>query len=353
MKYEIITKENFNSITSFEGPVPKYINRRYGYKKVDNEIQFYSSSVVNPCIYYIKYEDKFAYSYDPNLVVEYAKSHNIPLSDNYEALNNINDNIRAHVKPSITKHYKYSLSTIEYFKSVKVNYDGVPTVVYSRFKPYTKDIRTHFAEFVKFLKKWKGIINKVIDDKLFVPTITGGLDTRAFIGLYKDRVKELNGYFISPVKRDGKNNIAQGEFEVEISRLVAKNYNIRCKIFTEDEMKEYFTLSGFFNDNANSYENPNDIEYIKKIIEHAYDNDHQFVNKLNIFLDEDYLQFKQEGELFRVMMIMYLLPDSFNIPFTSGTSLFNRFPQGAHIYPLLKDVVLEAQKILKNKKREF
>lgn len=353
MKYEIITDKNFNTITSYEGPIPKYIDRSYGYFKSNEDIIFYSSSVVNPCIYYIWYEGKFAYSYDPELVVEYAKSENIPLNNNYEALNTINDNIRKHVKPSITKHYKYSLNTIEYFKEVKVSYDGKPTILYSDFQPYTKDIRTHFDDFIKFLKKWKSIINKVIDDGKFIPTITGGLDTRAFIGLYKDRIGEIPGYFISPVKRDGKENIMQGEFEYQISQLVAKIYNINTHVFSENEMKDYFTLSGFFNDNANSYENPNDIEYIKKIIEHAYDNNHQFINKLNIFLDEDYLEFKQEGELFRIIMIMYLLPDSFNIPFTSGTSLFNRFPQGAHIYPILKDIVLEAQRILKDKKREF
>lgn len=353
MKYEIITNENFDTITSYEGPVPKYLNRKYGYKKIGDEIAFYSTSIVNPCIYYIRYEDKFAYSYDPNLVVDFAKTQSIPLKSNYEALEKINSNIRKHIKPSITKHYKYDLECIEYYKSVKVNKNGEPNITYSKFVPYTKDIRTHFQDFVKFLKKWKNIINKVIDDHLFVPTITGGLDTRAFIGLYKDRIDELQGYFISPIKRDGKDNVLQGEFEVMISNLVAKNYNINTRIFTEDEMKDFYTLSGFFNDNANSYENPNDIEYIKKIIEHAYDDSHQFANKLNIFLDEDYLEFKQEGELFRVLMIMYLLPDSIHIPFTSGTSLYNRYPQGAHLYPLLKDKVVEVYKILKGKKREF
>lgn len=347
MLYEIITNDNFNEIKDYEGPTPKYSFNKYGYKVANDTIIFYTNYICCPCIYYLKQDDLFAFSFDPDLVVNWAKEHNIELTDNYENRDKINDNIRKHIKPSITKHYKYNLSYIEGWKSVVLNSNGNFIKEEYSFIPFTKDIINNKSLLVKWLDKYKTIINNAIDDKKFIPTITGGLDTRAFIGLYRDRIKELPGYFCSSVKQDGKNNIEQGKLELELAENVVKYIGLKNKRIDDINTTDYVTLSGFFNENANSYSNPNDPEYIYKIVQHAYDNKHQFINKINIFLDDDYLQFKQEGELFRILLLQYLTPDLLFFPFISGTSLYNMFPRGATVYPLLNYQLMEINEIFK------
>ena len=345
MLYELITNDNFRELKDYEGPSPKYSYNKYGYKVADNIIIFYTNFICCPCIYYLKQDNLFAFSFDPDLVVEWAKEHNIALTDNYENREKIYDNIRKHIKPSITKHYKYNLNYIEGWKSVVLNSSGDFIKEDYVFTPFTKDIRYNKGLFFKWLDKYKSIIDNAINDGKFIPTITGGLDSRAFIGLYKDRIKKLPGYFCSSVKQDGKNNVEQGKLELELAGNVVEYIGLKNKRIEDINSTDYVTLSGFFNENANSYINPNDSDYIYKVIQHAYDNKHQFINKINIFLDDDYLQFKQEGELFRVLLLKYLTPELLFFPFISGTSLYNMFPQGATVYPLLSSQLMEVEKI--------
>lgn len=344
MNYPLITNFNFNEPLNYEGPKPEGYDRYYGCKLENNQIIFEANYLACPCIYYVKQDNLFAFSFDPDSVVNFAKENNIELKDDYSNMYLINDNVRSHIKSSIKKRYKYNLNYIEGWKKVVLNCNGEFEIVKNDFIPFTKDIKNNFNDFKNFLDKYKRYIDKLIDKDLFMPTLTGGLDTRYFTGLYRDRVNELPGYFCTSVKQDGKNNYNQGQLELRLAEQVAKKIGLKNERF--EDLGKYNTITGMFNENANEYKNPNDVEYVYKILQHGYDNTHQYINKLTPFLDDDYLQFKQDGEMVRCLLSIYLADDLLLIPFISGTALFNSFPDGCLIYPWLKKPLLDAIDVL-------
>lgn len=348
MLYQLITNFNFNEVQNYEGPKPEGCDRYYGYKNINNQIIFEANYLACPCIYYIKKDNLFAFSFDPFLVVEFAKQNNISLTDTYDNVKQINDNVGSHIKSSIKKRYKHNLSYIEGWKKVILNSDGNFEIIKNEFIPFQLDIKEHYIEFKNFLLKYKKYIDYLIDKKLFLPTLTGGLDTRYFTGLYRNRVNELDGYFCTSVKQDGKNNYEQGQLEIKLADEVAYKINLKQERFEDldTENKHYCTITGMFNENADSYKNANDPEYIYKLVQHGYDNTHQYINKLTPFLDDDYLQFKQEGEIIRCLLMILLAPDLLHIPFISGTSLYNRYPDGCNFYPYLNGWLVKVQDIL-------
>ena len=290
----------------------------------------------------------WAFSFDADNVVSFCKENGIELTDTYDNLKLLNDNIRKHVKVSITKRYKSNLNYIENWKKIILNNDGTFKVIKNDFIPFQLDIKDNYELFKKFLLKYKRIISNLIKDKIFIPTITGGLDTRGFIGLYRDKISELDGYFLTEVKQDGKNNIEQGKLELELANQVVKKIGLKEWRLNqlEDSNIPYITMTGMFNENADAYDNPNDPEYIYKLIQHGWGNKYQYINKLTPFMDDDYLIFKQDKELTKCLLLLLLAPDLLHIPFISGTSLFNHFKDGCLIYPFMEDYLIEAQKIL-------
>lgn len=347
MLYELITNLNFKKIKNYEGPHPEGYDRIYGYKNNGN-IEFYTNYVCCPCVYYVKSGDLFAYSFDPDLVVNFAKENNIPITDTYENIENINPNVKSHIKSSVRKRYKYNLNYIENWKKIILKPDGTFEKEDYNAEMFCYEVLEHKDELLAFYNKYKYIVNDFIDRGLFLPTITGGLDTRAFVNFYRDRVSELDGYFLTETKQDGKNNYEQGLLEMKLANQVANKIGLKPNRINklEDCEKPYITITGMFNENANEYKNPNDPDYIYKVIQHGYDNTHQYINKITPYMDDDYLKFKQDGELFRVLSIMILVPDTLHIPFISGTSLFNHFPEGTTIYPFLDKQILQAVSIL-------
>ena len=328
--FQLIRNYNINEIEDYQGTRPasfKHFNvQQYGYKRVSNYIEFYTTFICCPCIYYVKKDDLFAYSFDPDLVIEFAKENNIELTDTYDNLKYINSNVKSHIKTSVLKRYKYNLNYIEGWKKVQLFSDGTFLVEDYNLKPFTKSIIKNRKDLVKFFNKYQDIVNYEIDNKTFLPTLTGGLDSRAFIGYYKNRVSELEGYFQTPVKQDGKNNVAHGALEVKLANRICNAIGLKDNMITD--LGEYNTISGFFNENAEEYDDPNDFEYITKVIQHGWDNSHQYRNKITPYMDDDYLMFKQEGERYRIMFLLYMVPELINYPFISGVSLFNKYPEG-------------------------
>ncbi len=330
MLYTTITNFNFNEVADYVGPLPDVLQREYGYKRTaKNVIKFYTNFIAAPCIYYVKKDNLFCFSFDPYLVVDFAKENNIELTDTYDNLLKINENVRCHIKQSIKKRYKYNLNYIENWSSVKLHEDGSFNVQQYYLKPFTLDLKTNFNAFKELFLKYKKMVYTLIDEKRFLPTLTGGLDTRSFTGLYRERVGELDGYFLQSVKQDGKNNIAQGLMEQKFAKIISNKIGLAQNHF--EDLGDKITLSGFMNENANSYDNPNDPEYIYKFIQHGYDNTHQYINKLTIYMDDDYLKFKQENEIFRLVTLLVFAEDLIHVPFISGTSVFNQFLDGAQV----------------------
>lgn len=344
MTFTSITNFNFYEAQNFKCPFPKYSPLNYEYYRNEDdedEIIFETNFLACPCIYYVRDKERnlFCYSFDVDNVVDFAKAHNIPLTDTYDNLNQINDNIRKHIKPSVLKNYRYSVKYIEQWKRVVLDSQGDFSITYNEFVPYQKEISENLPDFLRFLEKYKKIVDKAIDDNNFVPTLTGGLDTRGLITLYKDRITELPGFYLKAIKQDGRNNAAMGELETILATNVAKIVNLKSERFENlsDFKDSAITLSGTFNENAIEYENPADIQYITKIISHSYSNSYTYSTQILPYIDDDYLQFAIKGEFLRIFLILYGMSELRNVPFISGTFLYNQYPQGVTLYQLLED----------------
>lgn len=330
--YPIITNFNFNNIKDFEGPDLTYTGfRKYGFKRENDYIKFYTNFIACPCIYYIQKNDKFAFSFDYRLVVNFCKENNIELTDNYENLNQINDNLKEHIKCSIKDTYKYNLNYIEGWKEVKLFDNGQLEIEKYKLDLFTFDIKDNYYKLKYLLLKYKKAIKNLVDKKLFIPTITAGLDTRGLSGLWKDYVNDLPGYFLKAIKNDNKNHVEQGQAEIKIADQVAKVLNLPANRFEVID-DEICTLTGILNENSIAYQNPNDPDYVYKFIQHSWGKNY-YPNKLVPFIDDDYLIFKQEGELFRTLLVCLLAKDLIHLPFLSGSTMFLIYPNGRQMWP--------------------
>ena len=339
MDYLSITNYNFKTIEDYESyNIIEQFNRNYSHKREGDNIIFEANFVACPCIYYVRQDNLFCYSFDVDQVVEFAQQHNIPLTDTYDNLNFISDNIRKHIKSSIIKRYKYNVNYIEKWKKVILHSDGSFEMEENTFIPFQLEIKDNYDLFKKFILKYKKLVDNLIDKKIFVPTITGGLDTRALTGLYRDRVDEIPFYYLKGVKNDGKNNVIKGLKEIEIAEQVCKRLKLKATRIENLKQNDiqYVTLSGQFNENTNSYDNPNDTDWIYKILQHAWGNKdiYRYDYQLLPFLDDDWLLFKQSmdfKELQRILFVLILARDLIHIPFISGASLLKIYPEGLYL----------------------
>ncbi len=331
MEFPVITNFNINEFSEFIGPKPKDCpSRDYSIKKINDEIIFKSNFIACPCIYYVKSNDLFCYSFDVDSVVNFANEHDIKLTDTFDNLEDIDKNIRAHIKTSVMKNYKYNVSYIDDWETVTIDNKGNVTLlerfpIDNLFKCGFND-KEFYTKLNLFISKYRKYIGNLINDKLFIPSITGGLDTRYLTGLFKGREKDIEYYYLKSVKPDGKSDVDKGNLEVSIAEQVIHKLGINAT--RVEKLDDKYTMSGMFNENANSYDNPNDPEYITKIIQHSYSNKNNYGNKVMPFIDNDYLQFKQDGEFMRVLLTMLLTPELVFIPVVSGTCLYNQFPEG-------------------------
>lgn len=337
--YTIITNLNFNSVCDFKGPDSTLTNfKEYGFRRdANNNIEFYTNFISCPCIYWIRSDKGWAFSFDYRLVEEYCKNIGIELSENYENLSSISDNIKFHIKQSIKQTYKCNFQYIEGWKKVILFEDGSFDVTNYDLPLFSLDIKYNYDAFKQFLLKYKKAIKKLIDSQLFIPTLTAGIDSRGLSGLWKEYVDLLPGYFLMDIKNDGKNHVQQGAKEIELASYVANALNLK-NVRYKELPEPVVTMTGILNENAIAYDNPNDPEYIYKIIQHSW-GPNNYHRKLTPFIDDDYLVFKQDGELFRLLLIFLLNKELAHIPFLSGTSMFSVFPNGHVIWPAKIDYI--------------
>lgn len=329
MEFPVITNFNFNEFVTFTLPYPKGCPQRdCQINKVNDEIHFDAEFVACPCIYYVKKDDLFAFSFDCDSVVKFAFDNGIELTDTFDNLNQINGNIRSHIKTSVLKNYKYNVNYIENWYKVILKSDGEFVVKENdkNIKWFALDIKNNPDYLQNFISKYRKYINELIDEKLFIPSITGGLDTRFLTGLFRGREKDIDRYYLKSVKPDGKSNVEKGKIEVIIAETVVSKLGIKGE--RVEKLDDCYTVSGMFNENCNEYDNPNDPQYIYKIIQHSYSNKNNYGNKILPFISDDYLRIKQDGEFMRVLLALILRPELILIPLVSGTYLFNLYPDG-------------------------
>lgn len=62
------------------------------------------------------------------------------------------------------------------------------------------DLKTNFDILKEWAKKYYSLVNESINNKKFIPVITGGCDTRIMSVFWRDRIDELNCYLMRAKK---------------------------------------------------------------------------------------------------------------------------------------------------------
>jgi hypothetical protein len=112
------------------------------------------------------------------------------------------------------------------------------------------------------------LVDNLIDKNKFIPTITGGIDTRALIALWRDEYKG-DTFFIKEVKNDGKNHVELGQQDLKCAVGVGEKLGLTEHV---DDRGGKKTLSGMFTDNINyslAATYLNNPDFIYKFIQHS------------------------------------------------------------------------------------
>lgn len=341
---------NYFTITNFDFDIVETTvytqvdeSRKYSVTKMENgDVVLETSFLAAPCVYWIKKDNLFCFCFEAGQVEYFAKINNISIFPfNKATLGEIG----MHLKKSVAKNYEYSFNFIENWKKVTIHSDGTFEKEDYPLIPYSLDLKENYTLFINWLKKYKQKIIKLISEDKFVPTLTGGLDSRTLIGLYREKLSEKNiNYHLKAVKTDGKNQIEKGSSEIIIADAIAHKIGLQERLENLPEGK--ISSTSILNENARFLSNPNNTDFIYKYIQHSYDNVTKYERKLNPFLDDDYLKFKQETDFMRVLLALLLIPDLIQYRLIGTTEEYEENPDGylfeekyANIIPKAKELI--------------
>lgn len=129
--------------------------------------------------------------------------------------------------------------------------------VYSVPLEDSKDLIKQWSE------KYLDIVSDLCKQDKFIPTLTGGCDTR--ILTYFWRKHNIKNYRLRAVKQDGKNNIKKGEIEIDIAQKILKKLGMNCERL-EELPQGASTMSGRYTENNREPLTHNNVLFVKNII---------------------------------------------------------------------------------------
>lgn len=299
-----ITKQNFESITENTIVYNQYVKDNIAHIIVNNdEIIITTDYAVMPCWYYIKKDNDFILTDDILQIENFCNDNTITLIPNRMAINYYG---LKHKKGART--YKIGYQYIEDYKEIHLKPNGDYSVIPFGFKAFYKEPKDNYDQISQLLKKYKTILDEMIKDGVFRPTLTGGLDSRTLIGLYRDHIHEIDSFYLLDVKNDGLNSVNKGYEEVGIAKQVVKYLN--CNWQKVETLEGRITLTSHLNENqcklstniVNGYEK----FWVDKVIRH-YKNSNDTIRWL---IDPLYLELKIPCFTFyKCLFAMLLIPD--------------------------------------------
>lgn len=326
MYFSSITNENFSIVPAFHSKsASAEIGNQYGYYHKDNQIVFYTTFLCCPCIYYLKHNNDFCFSFDMSQVQSWAELKQIQLTEvdlSYFKVENLN------LKPSVRKNYRYKeILFIENWKAVTISQTGEIQVIPYNLPLFSLALIDNQKLFEEWINKYQQAIICFNQQSRFIPTLTGGLDTRYLTSFYSNLSLKQPYYLLKSIKPDGKNQKQKGEKEIEIAEKIWEQFGYQLQRI-EEITYPYVTLSGMFNENTRMYQDANNPDYIFKYIQHSYSNERTYQIELMPYLDDIYLMFRQEINVFRCLMCLLFAHNLLHIPFVGTTTEFNKNPQG-------------------------
>lgn len=358
----VISNTNFHNIKDYER-CNNYSGVVVGYKKENDHILIYSKQLASSCICVYKDDSTFAIALSINELEKWADENHVILdpynldTDEEIMYNRFGYNL-FHFKKQMKKESYKNVEYISNWSEIRVYESGYYEVIQNSIEPYSKPIIDNYDLFKAFLKKYKNIVDRLIDDGKFIPTITGGVDSRGFIGFYKDRINDLpygHSIYLKSVKNDGKNNVELGIADMNIANEVAKRIGMYDVTFTENKLDEnHITLSGMYIENSqkrihvdNKEFLVNDPDYIYKYIQRG-NIFSQMRTQIMPFIDDMYLSLDHPGHtVMKCLIPMLIVPELLDIPIVSTDwefstngymNFYNRYKGEIEIVKMIMDI---------------
>ena len=351
MNFPIITNENFKEFKRFEGFTNVYSTNEYHIKKINEEIVFDTNYICCPCIYWVKKDTLWAFSFAVENIETWCEENGIILEERTSFEEEFGD-VGCHFKNSIKRHYKYKgINYIEGWKKVILHSDGTFEKEDYKLPIFSLEIKDNYDLYKEWILKYKKIIKKINNDGEFIPTVTGGLDTRMFSCLYRDLSITSKKWYVRPVKQDGKNMVDKGLKEIEIANIIIDKIGLSyCKHIEELNSKNshnhYLSLSGMFIENTRFLKEPNNPDWIYKYVQHAYGNNRKHCHLIMPYLDDMWLMFKQEHLLQRCLGMLLFAPDLLDVKLIGTGNQFDQNPEGYDFYEEYKEILPKAKEIM-------
>lgn len=339
-------KNNFISNSTFleERPFFYWCNlaqQEVKYEKINKDIVVICNYISAPRIAYCYYEEEFIFDLGNEAILDFVNRH-FP----NDVVQEVNEEPYSLFKESVKKDYKIKhIQFIENWSKVIIHPDGSFEKTDYPLKPYSTPLKESYYLVHNLLIKYKKIIENLLKLGQFIPTITGGVDTRCLTALYRDKIKEynINTFYIKEIKNDGKNREGLSQADLDSAIKVA-NY-LGIKNHTEDKSKK-FTVSGMYTEaNRGMYNmNINDVRFIYKFIQHQI----RGVWMVYPFADDLFLQIEQPNkDVFRCLLALLLCPDLLGIELIGTQETFEKHnKQPYYFFDEYRKAIEEAQEII-------
>ena len=311
--------------------------------KTKDKIIFTSNYVACPRIAYIIKNNKFVFDLGNKGILNFLE--NEYPSDMYKDENSLEEPYSLFIN-SIKKGYFFNhVGYIENWKRVIVYPDGSFEKEAYPLELYSVDINQAFNIFKEWIIKYKYIVRDELKRDNFIPTITGGLDTR-YLSYFWFNHYAKNEFYCREMKNDGKNHVELGKADLDCAIMVAKKLNLDNNLNRIPSGK--ITLSGMYTEaNRGMYGMPiNDVRFVYKFIQHKICGN----SLIMPFTDDLFLKIKQPNKnVFRVLMALIFCPDLLDLPLIGTQKMFdenNHRPY--YFYEYYADYIDEAKNIIKS-----
>lgn len=302
-----------------------------------NEIIINNSHFVCPQFYFTKTKDGFILSTEHKLKLNnknvFSPVLNIKhsmwgINNNFCKMLNANDIelpykvVTNYSQIRITKNGELSIKENDYSKLYSINIED------------SKDLIKEWAE------KYSDIITDLCHKNKFIPTLTGGCDTR--ILTYFWRKFDIKNYRLRAIKKDGKNNIQKGQIEIDISRKVLEKLGKSVER-VEEPPEETISMCGTYTESTQYNELLNDKHFVTDVINKCNFEWYQ----LQPFTDDLYLMIKPSRKYeIRVLFMLLFCPDLLDIDLISdaGRGVYNFYSEFAFLIDDCKELIKRWQK---------
>ena len=201
-------------------------------------------------------------------------------------------------------------------------------------KLYSVDIEDSYPLIKVWAEKYQDIVSDLCRQKKFIPTLTGGCDTRILTHFW--RKFNLENYRLRAVKKDGKNNIEKGKIEISIAEKVIKKLGMNLERL-EEPPAGTFSMCGTYTEATQKQILLNDRQFVRNVINRC---DFEWY-QVQPFVDDLYLMIKPHRIFeMRVLFMLLFCPDLLDIEIISEAG------QGVYSFDYFKDVVDDMRRLI-------